>query len=90
MNRWTLRGDPGVIDSLPPLIDTRRSFFYCLIAIQNKLGRVVMLRLNAEQYQKSPILADKSTCGAKIYIVTGSHSGLGQLRLPACDYHQQA
>ena len=38
---------------------------------------MVMLRLTAEQYRKLPILADKSTCSGKTYIVTGSNTGLG-------------
>ena len=36
-----------------------------------------MLRLSAEQYRKLPILANRSTCSGKTYIVTGSNSGLG-------------
>ncbi|ETS86543.1 hypothetical protein PFICI_00371 [Pestalotiopsis fici W106-1] len=37
----------------------------------------VMLKLAAEQYKTLPILANESTCSGKIYIVTGSNSGLG-------------
>ncbi|KAK6066328.1 short-chain dehydrogenase [Seiridium cupressi] len=37
----------------------------------------VMLKLTAEQYKTLPILANKSTCSGKTYVVTGSNSGLG-------------
>ena len=76
------------VTSLSTLRLTRASFLhflhflhldhYCREQAQRHCtGKMVMLRLTAEQYRKLPILANDSTCSGKTYIVTGSNSGLG-------------